>query len=138
MSKIRGGCMCGKVRYSSDAEPGLTAVCHCVDCQKQSGSALSIVVAVPTDAISFEGEMTLYKTDGKETGQAVNRYFCASCGSPLYSDPDVMPGMIFVKAGTLDDTSWLKPELNMWCDTAQPWVAIDDNLPRFPGNPPLG
>ena len=59
-------------------------------------------------------------------------------GSPLYSAPEVMPGMIFLKAGTLDDTSWLRPELNMWCDTAQPWVSIDQELPVFPGNPPLG
>ena len=116
----------------------MTAVCHCIDCQKQSGSALSIVVAVASDAIEFTGDMTLFATAGKETGQAVNRYFCATCGSPLYSAPEVMAGAIFIKAGTLDDTSWLKPELNMWCETAQPWVTIDDRLPRFPRNPPLG
>lgn len=138
MSKIQGGCLCGKVTYKSGAEPAMTAVCHCTDCQKQSGSALSIVFAVPTDAIEFSGDMTLFKTDGKETGQAVNRYFCNACGSPLYSDPEVMPGMIFIKAGTLDDTSWLQPELHMWCETAQPWVKIDDALPTFPRNPPLG
>ncbi len=138
MSKMNGGCLCGKVRYASDAQPAMTAVCHCTDCQKQSGSALSIVVAVPSDAIEFSGDMTLYATQGKETGQAVNRYFCGACGSPLYSAPDVMPGVIFLKAGTLDDTSWLKPEMNMWCETAQDWVAIDDSLPRFPRNPPLG
>lgn len=130
--------MCGRVRYTSNAEPAMTAVCHCIDCQKQSGSALSIVIAVASDAMKFNGDMTLFATEGKETGRAVNRYFCATCGSPLYSDPEVMPGVMFIKAGTLDDTSWLKPELNMWCETAQPWVTIDDTLPRFPRNPPLG
>ncbi len=137
MSKLKGGCMCGKVKYTSDSEPAMTAVCHCVDCQKQSGSALSIVVALPEDQISFTGELKLFVTSGEESGKKINRYFCPSCGSPLYSAPDVMPGSIFLKAGTLDDTSWLKPEMEIWCASAQPWVSIDESLPMFPGNPPF-
>ena len=138
MSKLKGGCMCGSVTYDSAAEPGLTAVCHCIDCQKQSGSALSIVVAVPEDQIEFNGELKQFVSTGQETGKAVNRFFCPNCGSPLYSAPEVMSGMLFLKAGTLDDTSWLKPELNMWCETAQNWVTMDPDLPVFQGNPPLG
>ena len=137
MSKIEGGCMCGKVKYTSPAEPAMMAVCHCVDCQKQSGSALSINIAIPEDQISFTGELKLVETRGIESGKNINRYFCPNCGSPLYSAPEVMPGMIFLKAGTLDDTSWVKPDINMWCATAQPWVVIDESLPIFPGNPPF-
>ncbi len=96
---------------------------------------MSIVVAVPANQISFTGELKLYKTVGKETGLAVSRYFCPSCGSPLYSHAEFMREMIFVKAGTLDDTSWLKPDMNIWCDTAQSWVDIDAAIPRFGGNP---
>ena len=138
MSKLNGGCMCGKVTYECAAEPAMTGVCHCIDCQKQSGSALSIVVAVPEDQIKFNGALKLFTTDGKESGKDVKRYFCPNCGSPLYSAPEVMPGMIFIKAGTLNDTSWLKPDMNIWCDSAQPWVSIDQALPMFPGNPPFG
>ena len=47
MSKIVGGCLCGKVRYASTADPVMTAVCHCKDCQKQAGTAFSVIVAVP-------------------------------------------------------------------------------------------
>jgi hypothetical protein len=138
MSKMNGGCMCGKVKYASSAEPVMTGVCHCIDCQKQSGSALSIIVHIPEDQITFTGELKMYVTDGKESGKQIKRYFCPNCGSPLYSAPEVTAGMIFVKAGTLDDTSWLKPDMNFWSATAQPWVSIDEALPNFPGNPPFG
>ena len=137
MSKIEGGCMCGKVKYTSGAEPAMVAVCHCIDCQKQTGSALSINIALAEDQISFTGELKLVLTSGSETGEKVNRYFCPNCGSPLYSAPEVMPGMILLKAGTLDDTSWVKPDMNIWCASAQPWVSIDESLPIFPGNPPF-
>ncbi|MFT4583550.1 MAG: hypothetical protein ACI8XZ_003311 [Gammaproteobacteria bacterium] len=135
MAKMKGGCMCGKVTYDSAAQPALTAVCHCLDCQKQSGSAMSIIVAVPGNEITFKGDLKLYKTVGKDTGLAVNRYFCPNCGSPLYSHAEFMDEMIFIKAGTLDDTSWLKPDMNIWCDTAQSWVDIDAAIPKFGGNP---
>ena len=129
--------MCGNVKYTSASAPAMTAVCHCIDCQKQSGSALSINVGLPEDEISFTGELKLVVTSGIESGKKINRYFCPNCGSPLYSAAEVMPGMIFLKAGTLDDTSWVKPDMNFWCATAQPWVSIDESLPIFPGNPPF-
>jgi len=54
------------------------------------------------------------------------------------SEVAVTPALDWLKAGTLDDTSWLQPQVNMWCDSAQPWVAMKDGVPQFPRNPPLG
>lgn len=137
MAKIQGGCLCGQVRYDSDFEPEMTGVCHCPDCQRQTGTAFSIVVAMPLEALKVEGEMAVYTTTG-ETGAEVHRYFCGRCGSPIHSQPDVTPGMIFLKAGTLDDTSWLTPGFEMFCDTAQPWVKLEGGWDRVPRNPPFG
>ena len=53
--KIEGGCLCGKVRYSADAEPTFVAVCHCKNCQKGTGTAFSVVVALPTVALTVRG-----------------------------------------------------------------------------------
>jgi hypothetical protein len=55
--KIEGGCLCGKVRYSSDSEPAFVGVCHCKNCQKQSGTAFNVVVAVPKPALSLQGAL---------------------------------------------------------------------------------
>ena len=49
-----------------------------------------------------------------------------------------MPTLEFIKAGTLDDTSWLQPTMEIWCETAQPWLAADPARQRLPRNPPLG
>lgn len=131
-----GGCLCGSVRYSFEVTPLMTAVCHCRDCQKQTGTACSIVLGLPQDAVTVTGTMAVHTTTGVSSG-GVHRHFCGKCGSPIYSIPEAMPGVAFLKAGTLDDTSTLKPEAHMWCETAQPWVVIDPALPQFPQNPPF-
>ncbi|MFM8480105.1 MAG: GFA family protein [Gammaproteobacteria bacterium] len=138
MSKIAGGCLCGAVRYSTDAAPLMTAVCHCKNCQRQSGTAFSVVVAVPKGALIFEGREPDSYVDTGDSGLAVNRRFCATCGSPVFSEPAATPQMDWLKAGTLDDTSWIQPQVNVWCESAQPWVQLDDALPCVPRNPPLG
>jgi len=138
MSNIVGGCLCGGVRYESDAEPVLTAVCHCRQCQKQTGSAFSILVALPKGSLKAEGRALAAFEDVGESGQPVTRMFCPECGSPIMGEVAATPELVWLKAGTLDDPSWLEPQMNMWCDSAQPWVRMDDAIPAFERNPPLG
>jgi hypothetical protein len=136
MSKVKGSCLCGNVRYDSEAEPLMTAVCHCENCQRQSGTAFSIIVGVPAGSLRFQGEENLATyADRGTSGKAVNRRFCRNCGSPIVSLVDVMPQVHFVKAGTLDDRSWLQPTAQFWCDSAQPWVRIEGGVTKFPQNP---
>jgi len=135
MPKVEGGCLCGNVRYSGETEQPITAVCHCKNCQKQAGSAFSILVGVPKASFEITGKsLTLY-TDMADSGNQVERYFCNNCGSPVYSGSPTSPDMIFIKAGTLDDVSFLNPQVHVWCKSAQPWVQIDEAVPKFDGNP---
>lgn len=137
MSKLSGSCLCGCINYESAAEPSLTAVCHCKNCQKQTGTAFSIIVAVPEDSITFKGGEHLAEfLDKGETGGRVWRRFCRNCGSPLLSIVESVPGLVFIKAGTLEDRSGLEPTMHIWCDTAQPWVNIPDEMVKTPRNPP--
>ena len=137
MTKIAGSCLCGSVRYQSDAEPLMTAVCHCDNCQRQSGTAFSIIVGLPPGSLRFEGEQNLatFKDRGELSGKGVDRRFCKHCGSPILSLVEMMPNMHFLKAGTLDDKSWLRPTMHVWCDSAQPWVEIPEAAVRFAKNP---
>ena len=134
---MAGGCLCGSVRYEVEGEPLLTAVCHCRDCQKQTGTSFSIVMGLPSTALKLSGQTSVYTTQG-QSGAGVQRNFCGKCGSPIFSAPDAAPGLLFLKAGTLDDPTDLKPQLNCWCETKQDWVAVDAALPAFPQNPPMG
>jgi hypothetical protein len=135
MAKLDGSCLCGKVTYSCAAEPLANAICHCTECQKQTGTSFSIVVVVPRDALQVEGDsLSSFTTIGTDSGQPVARQFCSECGSPIVSLSDGTPELAFVKAGTLDDRSWLEPQMQVWCDSAQPWVPLDSHpgakLPR--------
>ena len=136
MSHVKGSCLCGSVTYESEAAAVVTGICHCHACQKQSGGAFSINVAVPRAALSITGKTLKAFQDSNENGQTVQRMFCGACGSPVVSYSEGLPEIAFIKAGTLDDTSWLRPTMEIWCETAQPWVAIDSSRARMSRNPP--
>ncbi len=124
-----GGCLCGKIRYTLNAEPLLCVTCHCKNCQRQAGSALSIIIGVPEAAVAVEGELTTYNDTG-DSGATVRRQFCNTCGSPVFSRVASPPGMMFIKAGTLDDTSDLNPAFHCYTKSKQNWVDLG-TIPGF-------
>lgn len=132
--KMSGGCLCGKVRYSAEAEPAFVGVCHCTNCQKTSGSAFGVVIAVPTPALTIEGPLKTFSDHG-DTGRSLSRHFCPECGSSLLDEAEAMPNVTMILAGTLDDTSWVKPTMEIFCDSAQPWVELGGDRRRFPKMP---
>jgi len=130
MPQMTGGCLCGQVRYSANVEPMFTGVCHCTSCQKQSGGAFNIVVAVPQATLSIQGSPKTYTKKGDSGSEVVSR-FCPNCGSTILSEPAAMPGASILRAGTLDDTAWLKPTMEIYCDSAQSWVQLGGGMQRF-------
>jgi hypothetical protein len=69
--------------------------------------------------------------DTGDSGQPVRRNFCPECGSPITSDVAIMPDLTFIKAGTLDDTSWLDPKMHVYYDSAQHWTPIPEGIQKF-------
>jgi len=115
------------VRYTISAEPFLCVACHCKNCQLQAGTVLSIVIGVAETAVSFTGELKTYNDIG-DSGAAVRRQFCPECGSPVFTRVDQPEGVMFVKAGTLDDTSDLKPAAHCYTKSKQDWIELGDTL----------
>ena len=138
MSKIIGSCLCGAVRFESDAEPVMTAACHCSHCRKQSGSAFSVVVAIPADSFTNTGSALKTYEDIGASGKPVLRKFCGECGSPIITEAKAYEGLIFIKAGALDDPSVVEVGAEIWCDSRLEWSNIPSGLTQFPGNPPAG
>ena len=127
MPNITGSCLCGAVRYESEAEPMMVAACHCTTCQKNTGSAFSLNVAMPVDAVSIHGDsLKTYAEKVNGSDEPFYRSFCVECGSPISGQGAAYPGILFVKAGTLDDPSWVKPDMHIWCSEKQPWLQIAD------------
>ena len=135
--KIEGGCLCGKVRYSAEAEPIFTGVCHCGNCQKLSGTAFASVVALPKPAVHVQGSLKTYEGRGG-SGKATYRRFCPECGSSVIGEVEIMPDVVMIMTGTLDDKSWVKPGMEIFCDSAQPWVSLGGERQRFPKAPMPG
>jgi hypothetical protein len=132
---FQGGCRCGAIRYECSADPFMAAHCHCRDCQYASGTAFSTVVIVPAAGVQVtKGELQAYRVEA-ESGNSVTREFCPTCGSPVFSKLDSNPAIQVIKAGTLDDPSWVQPAMNIWTDSAQPWAPLEEGLPRIPKNP---
>ncbi|KAK8058121.1 hypothetical protein PG994_008569 [Apiospora phragmitis] len=100
---LSGSCMCGAIKYESSSEPNVTALCHCLDCQKWTGGAFTSNAVVPEDAFKVvKGEPKTYDVTGA-SGKNNRHFFCGTCGSSLYTKLDVMPGVIIIKAGGLDN-----------------------------------
>lgn len=132
-SPMTGGCLCGAVRYEASGQPAMQGVCHCRNCQKQAGTAFSMIVGVPEAAVTVSGTPVAYIDHG-ESGNEVRREFCGTCGSPLFSKVAAMPGMVFIKAGTLDDTSGFAPAFQVWAKSRQDWIDLGA-VPAFDTNP---
>jgi hypothetical protein len=133
---ITGRCLCGAVTYSADAEPVAQGVCHCTDCQRQTGNPFSVVVAVPRAALNVEGSpLASFATTGEDHGEDTERNFCSACGSPVFSIAAVLPELAFIKAGSLDDASWLEPALEAWTSSAQPWSPHFEHAARIERGP---
>jgi len=132
-----GGCLCGNFGYHFDRDQVISAHhCHCKDCQKTTGSGKATIVMVPTELLETEGVLTFYTVTGTD-GAHVTRGFCPTCGCQPMSYVEEMPAIRFVKAGTLDDSSWVTIDSSYWSCSAQPWSPVDSSFPAFEKNPTM-
>ena len=130
-----GGCLCGAVKFGFE-KPNLISAhhCHSIDCQKSTGSGKATILMLPSKAIKMEGELKFHTTT-TASGRNMNRGFCRECGSPVLSFIEEMPEVKFVKAGSLDDSSWLKIDSSFFSSSAHSWSPIDEDIPSFTHNP---
>ncbi len=135
VAPFKGGCRCGAIRYQASTEPLAVMNCHCRDCQYSSGGGFTTVAVLPAAAFALtKGAPKSFTVKG-DSGNDVTRFFCETCGTPLYSQP---PGgaIVPLRVATLDDPSWLKMSGALYTSSAQPWAHIDPALLRFEKMPP--
>lgn len=132
---LHGGCYCKAITYEIRGKLLFFANCHCPDCRKFTGSAFSSVLVTEADGfklVSGSDQLRRFESSpGKE------RCFCGTCGCHLFSKAAHRPGMIFVRAGSLDDDPPLRPQHHFWVSAKAPWHDICDTIPQHPaGLPP--
>ena len=131
---LAGGCHCTAVRYTCAETPESAFYCHCTDCQRLSGSPFSVEVMVDRDALQVTGPLRAYAMRS-ETGDEVSRWHCAQCLSAIYLEARSDPRHVFVKVGSMDDASGVRPRMHIFARHLQPWLVLDDGLPRFDAYP---
>ena len=132
---LSGSCLCGSVTYICSSDPVFAGNCHCLDCKKASGSGYAPTFFVPENAIAITGKVKYYERRG-DSGQLARRGFCPDCGSQLFGKPEAMPGLIAVRAGSLNDPTQYKPQADIFVSRAPAWNCMDSALPKFLEMPP--
>ena len=131
MAEMTGGCLCGKVRYTTTGDPAFSGICHCRNCQRYTGSAFEPVIAFPSASVSVQGELKTYDDTG-DSGKSFTGASVRTAAPGWSPTSDIMPGVTLVLAGTLDDTAAFKPAMEIYCSSAQPWTQTSDERKRFP------
>jgi hypothetical protein len=132
---LTGGCQCGRLRYEIAEAPRLTYACHCRDCQRMTGSAFSMAIVTTEAAVRLSGAEPRLIQRTADSGRTANRWVCPECGSWICSGakPGSAPphALRVVRAGTLDDTSWLEPTVHFFTRSKQPWIMLPDGARSF-------
>ena len=130
-----GSCLCGAVKYEIAGELAPIQLCHCSMCRRASGTAFASnmpVRAADFRIVSGEASLKSYESrPGKE------RLFCAACGSPIISRSAGDPGMVRVRAGTLDEPVDARLAFHFHVASKASWLPITDDLPQHPGPRPM-
>jgi len=128
---LDGGCACGAVRYRLMSEPMFVHCCHCLDCQRQTGSAFVLNALIETDRVeilSGAPEPTAMPTD---SGRPHRIFRCPTCQTAVWSEYGGIAKLRFVRVGTLDRPSALAPDVHIYTRSKQPWVALPAGVPAF-------
>jgi hypothetical protein len=126
---LTGGCLCGEIRYVVEAPVERLAACYCTDCQKRTSAAGSINAVVPASAFRIVQGQTKVFTKTADSGNALHRHFCGTCGSWIYNPLGSDPNTIVLKAGTFDRHDGMTIGLNLWTRSRPEWAPLDESLP---------
>ena len=125
-----GGCSCGDVRYRLGSEPLFVHCCHCLNCQRQTGSAFVINVLIEADRVEvLAGEPRAVDVP-RDDAPPQRIWRCPTCEIALFSQYG-HPGERFVRAGTLDDPSSVAPDVHIYTRSKLPWVVLSHAVPAF-------
>ena len=121
---LHGSCQCGTRRYAIRAVPLTLYACHCTECQAQSSSAFGMSMLVRRADLETDWSALASWTRPATIGGTLVCHFCPDCGARLlHAGGD---DIVSVKAGSLDDRSWLRPVGHLWTRSAQPWTRFED------------
>lgn len=125
-----GGCSCGAVRYRLTSEPLFTHCCHCLNCQRQTGSAFVINLLIEADRVELLAGDPQPVDVPRDDGSVQRIYRCPTCKVAVFSEYG-RPEVRFVRSGTLDQPSGITPDVHIYTKSKLSWVTLPETAPAF-------
>jgi hypothetical protein len=132
---ITGRCLCGAVQWESPEPPIVTRVCWCRDCQYLGAGSGTVNACFRTATFTVKGD-TADHVSLAASGNTMHRRFCPTCGTPLFSEAEARPHLVFVRVGSFDDPERASPAMTIWTSSAPSWACIAADVPRVEQQPP--
>lgn len=130
--ELEGGCLCGHVRYVITERPIDAGFCHCRICQRSSGAPSIAWLTVDVAGFSYaQGVVAVYRSSERS-----QREFCPRCGTQIAFRAIADARTVDVTLCSLDDSSRVRPEYHIWCESKADWLWIGDALPQYPDDGP--
>jgi hypothetical protein len=124
VNRHTASCPCGQLRAAACGEPVRVSVCHCLDCQKRTGSAFSGQARWPTEQVTVEGQSKSWAHHA-DSGNRITHHFCPECGSTVhYAIEGKFDGLIAIPLGALDHPYFVSPAFSVWEKRKHEWVEI--------------
>ena len=120
-------CSCGQLTLVADGDPVRVSICHCLACQRRTGSAFGVQARYDEDRVRIEGRFTEYERVSDEGDERIFR-FCPDCGSTVFYTYPAAPGVIAVPVGAFADPSFQAPVRSIYENRRHPWVGLPDDL----------
>lgn len=119
----QAACRCGALTAVCEGEPVRVSVCHCLACQRRTGSVFAAQARFPSERVNVAGEWRTFERVGDEGGRVTYR-FCPSCGSTIAYEIDNMPGVIAIPMGAFADPDFPAPRFSVYEGRQHAWVAV--------------
>lgn len=126
-------CACGALKLTMREPEKLVAACHCLACQRRTGTAFSVNVFYAADSVEISGDARTFVRVA-DSGRKVHMYFCPACGSTVYWRPDAQPDIIGVGVGALSDPGFSAPTLSLFERYRHQWVKLPEKARCFEEN----
>lgn len=121
-------CSCGQLRLRCEGDPVRVSICHCLECQKRTGSTFAVQARFARDRVSVEGRSSQWSRTG-DSGTTATFHFCPVCSSIVYWDMDAMPDFVAVAVGAFADPDFPPPHVAVYEGRQHPWTLAMNQLP---------
>lgn len=123
-------CSCGQLRLTAEGEPVRVSICHCLACQKRTGSTYGAQARFPKERVQIEGDSNEYVRVA-DSGNRISFHFCPSCGSTVYYYIHDVPDVIAVPIGAFADPDFPSPRVSVYESRRHDWVVVPHDVEHF-------